>query len=237
MTKVELIRYSDPSRKSLAHAAAIYLGKSDVENTNRPLSIIKKRDTLSIFRGEHARFEFKTSKVVYDHLMSYTTQNMRVCAGLRANEAVVFVPPSEDNDLVFQEIGESHLENYRNLIQGINPLSNQEISKKRLQAARSIAPISVELHYIFEFNLCTLIEAIFPQRIWSPGAQLDTKLVVQEMFHLLREQDPELWDLVYEYYGPDHLSWHKARIKLKKDNPVLYREIIEKYGQLNSMWN
>ncbi len=63
--------------------------------------------------------------------------------------------------------------------------------------------MSVQLHYVFEFNLGTLIEAIFPQRIWTPGAQLDTKQVVQRMYELVHEQDPEMWDLIYDYYGPE----------------------------------
>ncbi|MCF6092392.1 FAD-dependent thymidylate synthase [Microaerobacter geothermalis] len=236
MFDVKLIRYSDPDRKYLAHAAAVYLGKPDIDNIKRPLNIMKKGDTLAIFRGESARFEFKTSKVVYDHLITYTTQNMRACGGLRANEATVFVPPVEDDDPIYTQIGEKHLDNYRNLIHGIDPQSNDPIKKKKLQAARSVAPVSVQLHYIFEFNFCTLIEAIFPQRIWTPGAQLDTKQVVQKMFELVREQDPELWDLVYELYGPEAQGWKKARQKLKKENPELYHEIMDKYGKMTSMW-
>lgn len=235
--EVKLVRYSDPERKYLAHAAAIYLGKKDIDNVNRPLNIMKKGDTLAIFRGESARFEFKTTKIVYDHLITYTTQNMRACGGLRANEATVFVPPAEDDDPVYKELGEKHLEAYRKLVHGIDPETLDPIKKKRLQAARSIAPMSVQLHYIFEFNFATLIEAIFPQRIWTPGAQLDTKLVVQKMFELVRERDPELWDLVYELYGPEAQAWKKARAKLKKDDPELYKQIMDKYGTIKSMWD
>lgn len=234
---VKLIRYSDPERKSLAHAAAVYLGKSDTDNVKRPLNIIRKGDTLTIFRGEYARFEFESTKIVYDHLMSYTTYNMRACGGLRANVATKFVPPAEDNDPLIEELGNNHLKSYQSLIEGINPNTSETIQKKRLQAARSIAPMSVTLHYIFEFNFATLIEAIFPQRIWLPGAQLDTKLVVDEMYRLVHEQDPELWNLVYEYYGPEALSWGKVGKKIKKDNPKLYYEMINKYGNIESMWD
>lgn len=235
--EVKLVRYSDPERKYLAHSAAVYLGKQDTDNIKRPLSIIKKGDTLAIFRGEHARFEFKTSKIVYDHLATYTTANMRACGGLRANEATVFIPPVEDSDPIYHEIGNQHLENYQKLVHGIDPHTENPTQKKRLQAARSVAPMSVQLHYVFEFNLGTLIEAIFPQRIWTSGAQQDTKEVVQKMFDLVREQDPELWDLVYETYGHEYQSWKKARMKFKKDNPELYNQIIEKYGQMKSMWD
>ncbi len=234
---VKLVRYTDPARLSLAHAAAVYLGKPDTNNIKRPLNIIKKGDTLAIFRGESARFEFSTSKVVYDHLITYTTINMRACGGLRANEATVFVPPAEDDDPVYQELGEEHLANYRKLVHGIDPQTEDPIHKKRLQAARSIAPVSVQLHYLLDFNFTTLIESVFPQRIWSPGAQLDTRQVVQTMYSLIREQDPELWDLVYEYYGPEAHAWKRLRMKLKQERPELYEQLLKEYGVIRSMWD
>lgn len=235
--EVKLLRYSDPTRESLAYAAAVYLGKEDKDNVRRPLSIINKEHTLAIFRGEHARFHFKTSKVVYDHLITYTTANMRACGGLRANEATVFVPPVEDNDPIYRELGEQHLENYQALIRGIDPNTDDPIKKKRLQAARSIAPTSVELDYIFEFNLATLIEAIFPQRLWVPGAQQDTKEVVQVMYDLVREQDPELWDMIYEKFGPEYQAWKTARSRMKKKNPELYEQVLKEFGNMKSMWD
>jgi hypothetical protein len=236
MFDVKLIRYSDPERKYLAHAAAVYLGKPDTDNVKRPISIVRKGDTLAIFRGEHARFEFKTTKVVYDHLITYTTQNMRACGGLRANEATIFIPPAEDDDPVYREIGERHLHAYQQLVHGIDPETNDPIKKKRLQAARTVAPMSVQLHYVFEFNLGTLIEAIFPQRIWTPGAQQDTKQVVQKMYELVYAQDPELWDVIYDYYGPEAQAWKKVRQKLRKEDPALFEQIMSKYGTMKSMW-
>lgn len=235
--QVSLLRYSDPTREHLAKSAAVYLGKPDHDNTRRPLGIIKKDHSLAIFRGEHARFEFKTSKVVYDHLITYTTANMRACGGLRANEAQVFVPPVEDTDPIYKEIGEQHLANYQSLVRGIDPQTDDPIKKKRLQAARSVAPMSVELHYIFEFNLGTLIEAVFPQRLWIPGAQQDTKEVAQLMFDLVYEQDPELWDLIVDKYGPEAQAWKKARAKLQKKDPELYKQILSEYGSMKSMWD
>jgi hypothetical protein len=208
MFDVKLTRYSDPERKYLAHSAAVYLGKPDTDNVKRPLSIIRKGDTLAIFRGEHARFELKTTKVVYDHLITYTTQNMRACGGAA----------------------------YQALVHGIDLETNDPVKKKRLQAARSVAPMSVQLHYVFEFNLGTLIEAIFPQRIWTPGAQQDTKKVVQKMYELVHAQDPELWDLIYDFYGPEAQAWKKIRQKLRKEEPELFAQIMSKYGIMKSMW-
>ncbi|MCI0182095.1 MAG: FAD-dependent thymidylate synthase [Acidibacillus sp.] len=236
-TQVNLLRYSDPFRSSLAHAAAVYLGKDDIDNVKRPLSIIRKGDTLAIFRGESARFEFHTSKVVYDHLTTYTTINMRACGGLRANEATVFIPPGEDDDPIYRQLGETHLQAYRQLVHGIDPQTEDPIGKKRLQAARYVAPVSVQLHYILDINFATLIEAVFPQRIWSPGAQHDTRIVVEEMFQLVRQQDPELWNLVYEYYGPESYSWKRMRVKLKRERPDLYEQIMKEYGGFRSMWD
>lgn len=235
--KVELVRYSDPDRRYLAEAAAVYLGKPDRDNVKRPLSIINKEHTLAIFRGESVRFIFKTSKVVYDHLITYTTANMRACGGLRANEATVFVPPVEDSDPIYAEIGNKHLANYQSLVKGIDPNTDDPIKKKRLQAARSVAPMSVELEYMFEFNFATLIESIFPQRLWVPGAQQDTKEVVQVMYDLVHEQDPELWDMIYEKYGPEYQAWKTARSKMKKKDPELYERIIKEYGGMKSMWD
>ena len=235
--RLKLLRYSDPDRRSLAHAAAVYLGKTDVENVKRPLSILKKGDTLAIFRGESARFEFWTSKVVYDHLITYTTLNMRACGGLRANEATVFVPPGEDDDPIYRELGEKHLAAYRQLVHGIDPQTENAVEKKRLQAARYIAPVSVQLHYVLDVNFATMIESMFPQRIWTPGAQHDTRQVVEAMFRQVREQDPELWDLVYEYYGPEAHAWKRLRVKLKKEKPDLYEQIMEDFGVTRSMWD
>ena len=238
--EVKLIRYSDPDRKSLAHAAAVYLGKPDTDNVRRPLSLIKKRDALTIFRGESARFEFKASKVVYDHLVTYTTLNMRACGGLRANKAQEFVAPPEvlgtDIEATIKEVGQQHLEAYLALTEGIDPATKEPTEKLRLQAARSVAPMSVKLHFIIEFNFATLAEALFPQRIWTPGAQLDTYQVALEMYQLVYNQDPELWNTFFTYYGPDFRTWVAAYGRLLREDPVTLRTILNRYPQ-RSMWD
>ncbi|GAX90635.1 FAD-dependent thymidylate synthase [Effusibacillus lacus] len=232
--RVKILRYSDPDRLSLAKNAAIFLGKMDEENTKRPLNMLKMGHT-SVFRGEHVKFEFWTTKVVYDHLVTYTTAQMRACGGLRANEAHHFIPPVDAPELY--EIGQKHLETYKMLVHGIDPETNDPTERMRLQTARSVAPISVELHYILQFNFLTLMEAVFPQRIWEPGAQPDTFEVVNMMWEQVREHDSELWDLAKDIYGPEAIAWKKARNRLKKENPELFAEIMEKYGQLKSMWS
>jgi thymidylate synthase ThyX len=220
----------------LARAAAVYLGKDDIDNIRRPLTIMKKRHALAIFRGESARFEFETSKVVYDHLITYTTADMRACAGLRANEAYEFVPPVEDDDPIYAGIAKATFRSYKALISGINPFTMDEQKKKRMQAARSILPIGVKIKYQFQFNFLTLI-TIFQQRIWTPGAQQDTKEVAEILYQLVREQDSELWDTVYEMFGPEEIGWQHARMKMRKEEPDLYKALLLKYGNIKTMWD
>lgn len=238
--EVKLLRYSDPHRKHLAHAAAVYLGKPDTDNVRRPLAMIKKRDALNIFRGESARFEFKASKVIYDHLVTYTTANMRACGGLRANVASEFVMPPEAIGTGYEDSlrkdGEAALEAYQWHINGIDPATSQPKDKARLQAARAVAPMSVKLHFVIEFNFATLAEALFPQRIWTPGAQLDTYQVVMAMWDLLCQQDPELWDTFYTYYGPDFRTWAAAYGRMLREDPITLRTILNRYPQ-RSMWD
>lgn len=234
---LKLLRYTDPDRLYLARAAAIYLGKSDIDNIKRPLSIMKKRHALAIFRGESARFEFETSKVVYDHLITYTTADMRACAGLRANEATEFVPPAEDrNDDIYAFIAERTLDEYHHLVRGIDPLTKDKQKRKRLQAARAILPVSVKIKYEFQFNFLTLI-TIFQQRLWTPGAQKDTKEVVSDMWTLVCAEDPELWYTVYDLFGVEALEWQTARERIRKQNPTLYAEILDQYGKQSDMWS
>lgn len=233
---VDILRYTDPDRKNLAHAAAVYLGKDDVDNIKRPIGIMKKRHALAIFRGESVRFEFQTSKVIYDHLITYTTADMRACAGLRANKAFEFVPPSEDDDPVYVAIATQSLEAYHKLIQGIDPLTEEPSKRKRLQAARSILPMGMKIRYEFQFNFVTLI-TIFQQRIWTPGAQQDTFEVVHDMWIKVRDMDPELWDAVHDMFGPEEIGWQHARDKIKKKDPELYQTIISTYGGIKTMWD
>lgn len=234
--KVTLLRYTDPDRLNLARAAAVYLGKEDVDNVRRPLGIMKKRHALAIYRGESARFEFETSKVVYDHLITYTTADMRACAGLRANEAYEFVPPAEDDDPVYSEIAKGAFSAYKLLIRGIDPQTQDPTQKKRLQAARSILPMGVKIKYQFQFNFLTLI-TMFQQRIWEPGAQQDTKEVVMQIWEQVHAQDPELWDTVYVELGPEAYAWTMLRQAFKKTEPELYAHVLSKYGKVKSMWD
>jgi hypothetical protein len=57
------------------------------------------------------------------------------------------------------------------------------------------------------------------------------------MFYKVRENDPELWDAVYDEFGPEEISWIQCRKKIKKDDPELFKQIMTKYGKLKSMWD
>jgi len=258
---VKVLRYSDPDRRMLAKNAAVFLGKDDEENIRRPLTLLRKKHK-SIFRGENIDFEFFASKPVYDHLITYTTQQRRACAGLRANRAGDFVVPLEvegtDLGRIINQTGQRHLEDYHSLIDGVDPETQDPTQKARLQAARSVAPIGVTLHFTFQFNFLTLMEAIFPQRIWEPGAQPDTQEIAQMMWEAVRPYDPDLWDTAWDVFGPEAILWDKLRHVLKKkrvsvgelytelkafiesedgDADVLLEEYLrQRFGPKGSMW-
>jgi hypothetical protein len=249
--KITMTRYSDPDRLNLARSAAVYQGKKDRENIKRPLSIIRMGHTPAIFRGEHVEFLFEdVSKEVYDHLITYTTANMRASGGNRALTSDDFTMPSDrmrNPDWVKSLINDS-MNNYKELLQcGETP-----------QIARSAMPIATKLnHFIFQFNFLTLGESVFKQRIWEKGAQGNTVKVVQGMFELCQTVDCELWDTFYEYYGTPALEWEEVRKKLKKEKLTIRQLLTElsihlesgqngdesvidylvgRSGQLKSMW-
>jgi hypothetical protein len=228
--KIILQRYSDPERLNAARNAAIYLGKSDRDNIRRPLSIIRMGHVKEVFRGEMAEFEFvDVSKEVYDHIITYSTRNMRVAGGNRALTSDDYTLPSDkvkDIDLVEEGIFHS-MNNYKVL------LENAETP----QVARSAMPVAAKMNpFVYQFNFVTLMEAVFSQRIWEKGAQGNTVKVVRGMYELCHRQDPELWDLVRDEYGEEAHAWKQVRKKLRKENPELYKQLLDEFGQIKSMW-
>jgi hypothetical protein len=247
-----LQRYSDPYRLNAARNAAIYLGKPDRENTRRPLSIIRQGHVPEIYRGEYAEFEFvDVDKVTYDHLITYTTRNMRVTGGNRALTSNDYTVPSDkikDSQFVEANIQQS-MKAYKNLIQqGETP-----------QVSRSAMPVSAKLNpFVYQFNFVTLMQSLFTQRIWEKGSQGNTVKVVKGMWELVHHVDSELWDTVYEHFGTPAVEWKEVQRKLKKkqytikdisedlntallNNDFTGDEPIEEwlrksYGQLKSMW-
>lgn len=245
---IRMNRYSDPERMNLARNAAIYLGKKDRDNVRRPLSIIRQGHVPAIFRGEMVEFEFiDVSKEVYDHLITYTTANMRAAGGNRALTSDSYTLPSDkvvDIKHVEACVYDS-MNNYKTLLEcGETP-----------QVARSAMPISAKLNpFVFQFNFLTLGESVFKQRLWEKGAQGNTVKVVKGMYELCSAIDKDLWDTFYEYRGAPALAWEQVRTKLKKGKPTLndIKQLLEnpevdgdeslldylvkQYGTLTSMW-
>lgn len=247
--KITLARYSDPDRLNLARNAAIYLGKSDRENTRRPLSIIRQGHVPEIFRGEHAEFIFEgVSKEVYDHLITYTTRNMRATGGNRALTSSDFTMPSDKMK------DEKRVRN--NIIRAMEGYADSLEAGETKQVARSAMPVAAKMNpFVYQFNFLTLGESLFKQRIWEKGAQGNTVKVVQGMHELCRTVDCELWDTFYEYKGTPALEWEEVRKRMKKQpymvsDLILHLSVIganpedvnvldfllERFGEQKSMW-
>jgi hypothetical protein len=125
------------------------------------------------------------------------------------------------------------------------------------QVARAAMPIAAKLNtFIYQFNLLSLGQALFKQRIWEKGAQGNTVKVVQAMFELVHYMDSELWDTMYEWWGTPANEWVEVRRKLKKSKMTVQQfialtyenyegksEILledylkEIFGQAKSMWD
>lgn len=245
--EIVMTRYSDPQRFNLARNAARYLGKKDIENTRRPLSIIKQGHVPEIFRGEHVEFEFNgVSKEVYDHLVTYTTRTMRVAGGNRALTSDDYTMPSDkvkDPNHVWLAVDGS-MNNYKKLLE----------SGETPQVARSAMPVAAKMNtFVYQFNFLTLMQSVFPQRIFDKGAQGNTMKVVKGMYELCSYSDKELWDASYEYCGTPLLEWKEVKRKLKKENIKvvdifsdcntenhdmnLFDYLVSKYGEIKSMWD
>lgn len=244
--QIKLVRYSDPDRLNAARNAARYLGKTDIANIRRPLSIIRMGHVPAIFRGEMAEFEFTdVSKEVYDHLITYSTANMRVAGGNRALRSEGYVVASDkvkDADKVDFAIADS-MRNYFELLD----------SGETPQVARGAMPINAKMNiFVFQFNFVTLFESIFKQRLAEKGAQGNTVKVVQGMRDLVRSIDPELWDAFELWHGKPAQDWVEVRRKIKKKkvtlsdfvdtagnvdgNVPLEDVLIQFYGEQHSMW-
>lgn len=208
--EIRLTRYSDPNRTNLARNAAIYLGKEDRDNIRRPLSIIRKGDVPEIFRGEHAEFEFiDVSKEVYDHIITYTTRNLRVAGGNRALTSDDFTLPSDK----VKDIAQINTRVFASMHQYKALLESGETP----QVARSAMPVAAKMNpFVYQFNFLTLMQSLFNQRIFQKGAQGNTVKVVKGMWELVSKQDPELWKVAYEYFGLPAREHRNAGEKLKK---------------------
>jgi hypothetical protein len=249
---IRMTRYSDPQRLNLARNAARYLGKSDIENIRRPLGVIKKGHVAEIFRGEHVEFEFiDVSKEVYDHIITYTTRNMRVAGGNRALTSDSYVLPSDkikDKEYVESMI-ENSMESYKLLLE----------SGETPQVSRSAMPVAAKMNiFVYQFNFLTLGQSVFAQRVWDKGAQGNTVKVIDGMLKLCENIDKELWDTFYKYMGTPSLRWREVKRKLEVQHITVHQLLNElhalalsgesnpdesvldyldrKYGDIKTMW-
>lgn len=241
---IRAIRYSDPDRTNAARNAARYLGKTDIGNIKRPLSIVRMGHVPAIFRGEMVEFEFTdVSKEVYDHLVVYSTANMRVAGGNRALRSDGYVLASDKaKDLLNVEYKiHSSMQNYHDLLD----------SGETPQVARGAMPINAKMNiFVFQFNFVTLFESIFKQRLAEKGAQGNTVKVVQGMWELCKSIDPELWEMFELWHGKPAQDWVEVRRKIKKKkvtlgdlmicasgkDDLLEDVLIQLYGEQHSMW-
>ncbi|MCW2279289.1 FAD-dependent thymidylate synthase [Heliophilum fasciatum] len=253
--RVIALRQTDRGRLSSAFASALYLGKySDMDNTERFLKgMVQAGHSYEPIRGESISFLYiGVSKPAYDHLITYTLRNRRIAGGLRANKPWGYVIPKEArNKEAYKAMMESQLAQ-------CEELTCQADTKEQLQAIRSLYPTGVILPpFMFDFSEEALVKNVFQQRLWEPGAQGETKEIVQNMFEAVRELDPEKWDFLREYHG-EHMTAHKrAMRKLREQRPSLgelvnkekaqgediltldvYKLIMEKMGKApKSMWD
>lgn len=245
--QIVMTRYSDPKRLNVARNAARYLGKKDLDNVRRPLSIIRQGHVPEIFRGEHVEFEFHdVSKEVYDHLVTYTTRNMRVAGGHRALTSIDYTMPSDK--MKNAEYVQGAIE------QSMNAYKSVLLSGETPQVARASMPVNVKMNvFAYQFNFLTLGQSLFKQRIWEHGAQGNTVKVVKGMYELCHSVDPELWETFYEWFGTPAAQWNEVRRKLKKQtftigdlkayivdaddmNESVETFLVRMFGQQKSMW-
>lgn len=223
--KIVLTRYSDPNRLNLARNAAIYLGKKDRDNVRRPLNILRDDHVTAIFRGEHAEFEFiDVSKEVYDHIITYTTANMRAAGGNRALVSDDFTMPSDK--MKFPERVRD------NILRAMDGYQDNIDAGETKQVARSAMPVAAKMNpFVYQFNFVTLGESMFKQRIWEKGAQGNTVKVVKGMYELCSAMDKELWDSFYEYKGTPALEWMEVRKRIRKEK-LTVRQLLNELNAL-----
>lgn len=224
--RIVMNRYSDPDRLNLARNAAIYLGKSDRDNIRRPLRILRDGHVTAIFRGENVEFEFiDVSKEVYDHIITYTTANMRAAGGNRALVSSDYTMPSDrmkNPDMIKNNI-EKSMAAYKESLDG----------KESRQVARSAMPIAAKMNpFVFQFNFVTLGESVFKQRIWEKGAQSNTAKVVQGMYELCKKMDNDLWEAFYQHKGTPVVAWGEVRKRLQKEQLTI-NELIQELSNLD----
>ena len=247
MNQITLRQYSDPKREHLAEIAKIYLNKSD-DDPRRPLRLIEQGHT-AFLKSQFVRFEYQTSAVAYSHLATYSLANgtppleLRACQSLRATKgANVYIPDETRHPKIVTAVVEQNFDDYVELLEEEKP-----------QVARYAAPQGTMVKYTLSWSFLLLAKHFFPERLWTPGALPETKEVAEEMWFLVAEQDRELWQVIYEQYGPHRGKESKAMDYLRKNKSLDVKELqsqlqsvdpqmsaydwlLNRFGKNKSMW-
>jgi hypothetical protein len=95
--RVIALRHTDKGGLSSAFSASLYMGKyGDAANRVRLEKMLDAGHSFEPLRGESVSFLFVgVGKPTYDHLVTYTIRQRRVCGGMRANAPWGFVVPHE----------------------------------------------------------------------------------------------------------------------------------------------
>ena len=228
--RVIALRQTDAGGLSSAFSAALYLAKyDDAANTDRLRRMVDAGHSFEPLRGESISFLFVgVGKPTYDHLVTYTIRQRRVCGGMRANPPWGYTVPHEAKDKlrIAQEMALA-VERYTALVSdGEQP-----------QAARSILPAGIILPpFQLDFSEEALSKNIFKQRVWEPGAQGETKEIVSDMLECCKALNPEKWGML-ERAITEPIKHHRVMKGIRKRNPDMYARLFDDYDTPEkTMW-
>jgi len=229
--RVIALRHTDESRLYSAFKAALYLGKyDDMDNRERFLSkMVRAHHSYEPIRGESILFMYiGVGKPVYDHLVTYTVgRPTRIAGGQRANLPWGYEVPVEAKN------PEVYVSRAMPLIQEVVELTRRDADKpsEQLQAARSLLPVGYIMPpFLFEFSEEALIKNVFRQRLFERGAQGATVDVVSDMWECCVALDPQKWETLKDYHGPNTVAWEKA-MRTLRDKGYTFKQVLELAGR------
>lgn len=229
--RVVALRHTDKGGLSSAFSAALYLGKyTDATNRGRLWKMIDAGHSYEPLRGESVSFLFiGVGKPTYDHLVTYTIRQRRVCGGMRANPPWGFVVPYEAKDKDrLARMAADDLGRYDALVQ----------AGEQPQAARSVLPAGIVLPpFQLDFSEEALAKNIFKQRVWQLGAQGETVEIVADMLECCKAIDTEKWAaLTAATIEP--LQHHRVMRNMRKEAPETYSMMIGAFDRPEkTMWS
>lgn len=228
--RVVALRHTDTRGLSSAFSAALYLGKyADATNRHRLFTMIDAGHSYEPLRGESVSFLFVgVGKPTYDHLVTYTLRNRRVCGGMRGNAPWGFVVPEEARNPA------QYIEDMRH---ALDRYSLRVASGESPQAARSALPAGIVLPpFQLDFSEEALAKNIFKQRLWQAGAQGETKAIVRDMYECCLRLDSIKWAKLTEAITQPMKHHRMMRQAKKIDRPTYDRLCADFDRPEKSMW-